>query len=450
MFSRFFGLKDDPFKLAFDPAYFFMGRHHEEATAHLRYAVAEGEGFTVITGERGVGKSTLCRAFVDRMAAEASMAFLSSPLPTAKELLQRMNLQLGIPAEGESAKDLIDALNGYLMQQRLAGRKVAVFIDDAQTLAPEVLEQVRLISNLETTRDKLIQIVLIGEPELMNMLDSRALRQMGQRVSVCYEIGPLTEEEAAAYIQHRMSLASAGSPARFEPAAMRLIFRHSRGNPRRVNIACSAVLAAAFKTRQKGVNAAVAQAVIQDLERQEIGSKAPLSGRQKRAWVLAAGFGLVLIATAALFIFRPKDERPSLQAEEVASELTVPAAAPEPAAAALPAAEPAPDPAPAAVLQHAAAVPERAPAPADPIPSRMTHSVQVGAFLYPENAQHVAAQLTAKGYSAKISQMTDAKGRAWHIVRIGDYPSRQAAQAQADEFSRREHMPSVVRPFGVF
>jgi len=185
MFWRFFGLKDDPFKLAFDPAYLFMGRHHEEATAHLRYAVAEGEGFTVITGERGIGKSTLCRAFVDSVAAETSTAFLSSPLPTARDLLQRMNLQLGIPAEGENSKDLIDALNEYLMRQRLAGRKVAVFIDDAQTLTPEVLEQVRLISNLETTRDKLIQIVLIGEPELMKMLDSRELRQMGQRVSVC-------------------------------------------------------------------------------------------------------------------------------------------------------------------------------------------------------------------------------------------------------------------------
>jgi len=105
MFLRFFGLKDDPFKLALDPAYLFMGRHHEEATAHLRYTVAEGEGFTVIIGERGVGKSTLCRAFVDSMAAEVSTAFLSSPLPTANDLLQRMNLQLGIPAEGESAKE---------------------------------------------------------------------------------------------------------------------------------------------------------------------------------------------------------------------------------------------------------------------------------------------------------------------------------------------------------
>jgi general secretion pathway protein A len=449
MYSQYFGLKDDPFKLAVDPAYFFMGRHHEEAMAHLRYAVAEGEGFTVITGERGVGKSTLCRAFVDSMAAEASTAFLSSPLPTSKDLLRRMNLQLGIPAEGESAKELIDALNEYLMQQRLAGRNVAVFIDDAQTLAPEVLEQVRLISNLETTRDKLIQIVLIGEAELMKMLDSRELRQMGQRVSVCYEVGPLAAEETAAYIQHRLSLASAGPPARFDPDAVRLIFRYSRGNPRRVNIACSAALAAAFKARQKGVSAAIAQAVIQHLEQQEAGSKGVSSGGRKRVWAVAAALGLVLAATAAVFTFRPTGEQPALQAEAV-SALAPPADVPEPAADALPAAAPIPEPASAAGAPPTGPVEEKSSSPSASVSSRMTHSVQVGAFLYPENAQQAAAQLSAKGYSAKILQMTDSKGRAWHAVRIGDHPSRQAAQAQADDFSRRERIKSIVRPFGVF
>lgn len=449
MFSQFFGLEDDPFKLAVDPAYLFMGRHHEEAMAHLHYAVAEGEGFTAITGERGIGKSTLCRAFVDSMAAKASTAFLSSPLPTAKDLLQRMNLQFGVSAEGQSAKDLIDALNAYLMQQRIAGRNVAVFIDDAQTLAPEVLEQVRLISNLETTRDKLIQIVLIGEPELMKMLDSRELRQMGQRVSVCYEIGPLAAEETAAYIQHRLSVASAGPPVRFDPEAVRLIFRYSRGNPRRVNMACSAALAAAFKARQKGVSAAIAQAVIQDLVQQEADSRGLTSGRRKRTWALAAASGLVLAATAAFFAFRPAGERPTLQAEPV-SALTPTAAAPEPAAAALPAPEPISEPAPAAVAPPAGPVEEKPSTPEASSPARMTHSVQVGAFLYPENAQLTAAQLSDKGYSAKILQMTDSKGRTWHTVRIGDHSSRQAAQAQADDFSRRERIKPIVRPFGVF
>jgi general secretion pathway protein A len=447
MFWQFFGLKDDPFKLAFDPSYLFMGRHHEEATAHLRYAVAEEEGFTVILGERGVGKSTICRAFMDSIAAETSTAFLASPLPTAKDLLKRMNLQLGIPAAGKTTKDRIDDLNKYLMQQRLAGRKVAVFIDDAQTLALEVLEQVRLITNLETTRDKLILIVLIGEPELMKMIDSRELRQLGQRVSVCYEIRPLAAAETASYIQHRLSIASAGPPVRFDPAAVKLIFRYSRGNPFRINIACNAALMGALKARQKGISAAIAQTVIQDLERQETGGRSFPFGRQKRAWMLAAVLGIVLAATAAFFTFRQADKRQAFQ-ENALSVLTPLAPAPEPAPAALPAVESAQDSAAAAAASPAAPLEENPSTPPTPIPPHMTYSVQVSACLHPEYAQDLAAQLSAKGYSAKVFPVSDAKGRTWHTVRIGDHPSRQAARAQADDFSRREHMEAVVRPFG--
>jgi general secretion pathway protein A len=448
MFLKFFGLKDNPFKLAFDPAYLFMGRHHEEAAAHLQYAVAEGEGFTVITGDRGVGKSTLCRVFAGRAAAEAEAAFISGPVATAKELLQRISREFGVRNEGETTKDLIDALNAFLMQQRVAGRKVVVFIDDAQALAPEVLEQVRLISNLETTREKLIQMVLIGEPELMRLLGSRELRQMGQRVSVCYDIGPLTEAETAAYIQHRLSLASAGPPVRFEPAAMHQIFRHSGGNPRRINISGNAVLSAAFKAGRKQIDADITQAALRVEQRDDLaGAPVATAGLKKRVWAAAAGCGVLL--AAAFVALRPAGERPAPPAEtEVSAPMA--AVAPAPAAAEAPAATaPAPVPPPAAT---APAVPPIGTTSAPPREgrARMTHSVQVGAYLYPENAQHVAVQLSAKGYPARIFKITDAKGRTWHTVRIGDHPSRQAAQAQADEFSRREQMKSVVRPFAAF
>jgi len=449
MYLKFFGLKDNPFKLVFDPAYLFMGRHHEEAAAHLRYAVAEGEGFTVITGERGVGKSTLCRVFAGRLAAEAEAAFISGPVATGKGLLQRIIREFGLRTKGETAKELIDALNEFLMQQRVAGRKVVVFIDDAQALAPEVLEQVRLISNLETTRDKLIQMVLIGEPELMDLLGSRELRQMGQRVSVCYEIGAFTEAETASFIQHRVSLASAGSPVRFEPAAVHRIFQHSGGNPRRINIAGNLVLSAAFKAGQKEVDDGITHAALSE-EQQDGRAGAPVAtaGRQKRLWAAAAACGVLLAAAAAFVALRPAAERPALPAETEASAPPA-AVAPEPAEAETPA------------LAVSVPVPQPAiPVPAPPIsktpaaarvgPTRMTHSVQVGAYLYLENAQQVAAQLTAKGYPARIFNFADSKGRTWHAVRIGDYPSRQAAQAQADEFSRREQMETVVRPFASF
>ena len=450
MFLKFFGLKDSPFKLVFDPACLFMGRHHEEAAAHLRYAVAEGEGFTVITGDRGVGKSTLCRVFAGRVAAEAEAAFISGPVATARELLQRISREFGVRNEGETTKDLIDALNEFLMQQRVAGRKVVVFIDDAQALAPEVLEQVRLISNLETTRDKLIQMVLIGEPELMKLLGSRELRQMGQRVSVCYEIGPLTEAETAAYIQHRLSLASAGPPVRFEPAAVHRIFQHSGGNPRRINIAGNAVLSAAFKAGQKEIDAGITQAALRVEQRDDrAGAPVAMAGHRKRVWAAAAGCGVLLAAAAAFVALRPAGERPALPAE---TEVSAPpaAVAPEPGAAEAPVVA-APGPVPPPVITAPAAPPiHKTPAPAREGHVRMTHSVQVGAYLYPENAQQVVSQLTAKGYPARIFKITDAKGRTWHTVRIGDHPSRQAAQTQADEFSRREQMKTVVRPFAVF
>ena len=168
MLLQFFGFKDNPFKLAPDPAYLFLGRHYEEALAHLRYAVTEGEGFTVITGERGIGKTTICRAFLDTLGDGTAAAVISSPVSSPGDLLRRINTALGIPGKADTLKGLIDPLNDFLMRQKLAGRKVAVFIDDAQSLGLEVLEQIRLISNLETTREKLIQIVLVGEPGLMS------------------------------------------------------------------------------------------------------------------------------------------------------------------------------------------------------------------------------------------------------------------------------------------
>lgn len=453
MFLQFFGLKDNPFKLAFDVNSLFLGKHHEEALAHLRYATAEGEGFTVITGLNGMGKSTVCRFFVESLKRGAAVAFLSSPIAGPAELLQRMNRSFGIAPGAQTAHALIDALNRFLMQERIAGRKVLVFIDDAQILPPAVLEQIRLISNLETTRDKLIQIVLVGEPELMQLLNSHQLRQMGQRVSVRYEIGPLTLDETAGYIQHRLSVASTGSPLRFSREAVRKIFRHARGNPRRINIACSTMLATAFKVGQREITGELAQAVIRDLRILEgRGVGTPTLGRW---WILAAAAGfMALLGGIGFFAFQPAPAPQRTATEPVASELqAAPASATEDPAlvAHRPPDTPPAEPALPAAITSAPAPPEPEPDLAgDAKKPAMTHSVQVGAYLYPENAQHVAAQLNAKGYPARIMKITDAGGRTWYTVRIGDHPSRQAAQAQADEYTRREQKQSVVRPFGVY
>jgi general secretion pathway protein A len=451
MFLDFFGLKDNPFKLVFDPDYVFMGRHQEEGVAHLGYAVDQGEGFTVITGGRGVGKTTLCRVFAGRRNTDVKTAFISGPVVTAVDLLQRINQQFGIQAEGKTAKDQIDCLNQFLMQQRVAGRKVMVFIDDAQALAPEVLEQVRLISNLETTRDKLIQLVLIGEPELMELLGSRGLRQMGQRVSVCYTIGGLTEAETTAYIQHRLTRACAGPPLRFNPGVVRRVFRHSTGNPRRINMACTALLAAASRVGRKEIDEDFAHSVLRNVEQQNESARPDdAAGRRRmRIRMGAAACGLLVAVTAGFFALRPTREPPATLAETDSVSQPV-EALPGPAPQ-TPAAEPAGSAtqpaAPAAAVRPAK---ENVAAKAREGQTRMTHSVQVGAFLQPEYAQQEMARLAAKGYPARIMKITDSKGKAWLTVRIGDHPSRQAAQVQAEEFTRREQMPAVVRPFGGF
>jgi general secretion pathway protein A len=455
MFSQFFSLTDSPFKAAFDPAYLFTGRHHEEALAHLRYAVSEGEGFTVITGERGVGKSTICRIFMQGMEDRAPKAFLVGPLATPKELMRRINQQFGLRPETDSIKVLSDALNQFLIQQRLGGRRVTVFIDDAQVLSPEVLEQVRLLSNLETTRDKLIQIVLIGEPELMRLLDSHALRQMGQRVSVCYEIGPLTKDETAAYIQHRLSIAAQGPPLRFEPAVVRHIFRYSGGNPRLINQAGHAVLSAAYRARQKEITADTAAMAIQDLRRLEVpgAEKHPLPKAFIRGLVVAAA---LMAAVGAFLVLRPAGEPPRTEpAAALAPSASSAVVQPEPAKPAKEDPAPGdripPEPDPAPVAKAAVPVNERpTPPSAAAAHPTMTHSVQVGAYLQPENARQMVVRLTSKGYPARILKITDSSARIWHVVRIGDHPSRQAAQSQAEEFRRRENLDCVIRPYEAF
>lgn len=449
MFWSFFGLKDNPFKHGFDRACLFMGRHHEEALAHLRYAVAEVEGFAVITGAHGAGKSTVCRAFVESLAAEASVAFLASPVKSPRDLLQHINRCFGLPAYAPTPLELTHTLNLFLMRQRVSGRKVVLFIDDAQLLSPEVLEQVRLISNLETTRDKLIQIVLIGALELMQMLNSHQLRQMGQRVSVCYDIGPLTADETAAYIQHRLSVVASGAPIRFSAAAIRHIVKHTQGNPGRINRIGGSILAAAGQARQKEITGALAQAVIRAIERPEGRASAARASMRLPAWALAC-LGLLVLGAGVFLAWHPSGVRVyAPAADDAAMDLT-----------------PAPENTdrPSAPISEANPVVPSEVAPLSPATSvertlatvsgahtpSVSYSVQVGAYLHAENAQQAAAQLSAKGYPARVLKITDARGRVWHTVCLGDHPRRDAAQAQADDFSRREQRSSVVRTFGAY
>ena len=216
-----------------NPDYLFLSRSHEEALAHLNYALSQGDGFVEITGEVGTGKTTLCRAFLENLDDNTVAAYIFNPKLGPKQLIKTINDEFGIPYDADNTKDLIDNLNAFLIQKKAERKRVIVVIDEAQNLSKIVLEQLRLLSNLETSREKLIQIILVGQPELADMLDSHDLRQIGQRISLRYQITPLNFKETRDYIQYRLNIASQKPHARSsnQAAVPPAYTRYSAGSP---------------------------------------------------------------------------------------------------------------------------------------------------------------------------------------------------------------------------
>jgi len=265
MYSNFFGFKERPFKLLPDPNYLFLSKSHEEALAHLKYTVEHGDGFVEITGEVGTGKTTLCRVFLDRLRDDTEAAYIFNPKLDEVQLLRAINDELGIDSSANNTKDLIDVLNAFLMQMKAAGKNVILIIDEAQNLSIDVLEQLRLISNLETTRSKLIQIILVGQPELAETLDSHELRQLGQRVTLSCYLAPLTFKETSAYIEHRLQIALTRPGRLFSKKALKEIYKYASGIPRLINIICDRALLIAYSRNQKKISGNIVRMAIREL-----------------------------------------------------------------------------------------------------------------------------------------------------------------------------------------
>jgi general secretion pathway protein A len=265
MYNTFFGFKEKPFKLVPNPAYFYLSKSHEEALAHLNYAISQGDGFVEITGEVGTGKTTLCRAFLENLNRTVEAAYIFNPKLGPKQLLRTINEEFGIKTRDENTKDLIDALNSFLIQKKASGKKVILLIDEAQNLNRNVLEQLRLLSNLETNRDKLLQIILVGQPELSEILNSHSLRQLGQRITLSYRLSPLTFNECKEYIQYRINIAARKTAIKFDRSAYRQIYKYSKGIPRLINIVCDRSLLTAFVLNQFNITAGIAKASIKEL-----------------------------------------------------------------------------------------------------------------------------------------------------------------------------------------
>ena len=242
-----------------------MSQSHEEALAHLKYAISQGDGFVVITGEVGTGKTTLCRVFLENLDENTDSAYIFNPKLSPKQLLMSINEEFGLSFDADNTKELIDTLNSYLMGKRTEGKNVVLLVDEAQNLAVNVLELIRLLSNLETTKFKLLQIVLVGQPELGDMLDSHELRQLGQRITLNCNLKPLTFKEVKEYIAHRIHIASKKPVVQFTRAAYRAIYKYSSGIPRLINVVCDRALLTAYVLNQKKITANITRTAILEL-----------------------------------------------------------------------------------------------------------------------------------------------------------------------------------------
>ena len=330
MYKAFFGLSEAPFSIAPNPKYLFLSDRHKEALAHLTYGLGDGGGFVLLTGEVGTGKTTVARSLLQQLPENVNVASILNPSLTELELLATLCDELGIgyPAE-PTLKQLTDLISAYLLDSHHAGRQTLLLIDEAQHLRAEVLEQLRLLTNLETDEQKLLQVILIGQPELQQLLKQQHLRQLAQRITARYHLMPLTADEISAYILHRLAVAGRAS-ALFTRAACNEVHRLSQGIPRVVNLICERALLSAYSRQQTDI----APATIKEAAREVLVVDLP-EPRRVAGWRLPV---LVSVLTAALGFSVTYAALLSQQAPSVAATAMSPVSTPAPVVTASPSA----------------------------------------------------------------------------------------------------------------
>ena len=299
MYTHYFQLKQSPFSIAPDPRYLFMSERHREALAHLLYGIGSGGGFVLLTGEIGAGKTTVCRCFMEQIPENCQLAYIFNPKLSVEELLQSICEEFHIaPEHGvTSVKGYVDAINRHLLASHAQGRNNVLIIDEAQNLSAAVLEQLRLLTNLETSERKLLQIILIGQPELRAMLARPELEQLAQRVIARYHLGSLSADETASYIAHRLAVAGSTARAPFAPRLMVQIHKLSHGVPRRINLLCDRALLGAYVENQPQVT----RHILHKAAAEVFAEEAPVASPGRLRWLQLAGGVLAGAAvTAAL------------------------------------------------------------------------------------------------------------------------------------------------------
>ncbi len=373
MYAKFFGLRQPPFSIAPDPRYLFLSERHREALAHLLYGVKGGGGFVLLTGEIGAGKTTVCRCFLEQVPPRCNVAYIFNPKLTVPELLQTVcdEFRIPLPAlppahEGtpRSIKEFIDPLNEFLLRTHAVGQTNVLIIDEAQNLSADVLEQLRLLTNLETAERKLLQIILIGQPELRDMLARPELEQLAQRVIARYHLGALNEAETARYVQHRLGVAGGEGASPFDKKALKRIHQLSRGVPRRVNLLCDRALLGGYATGQAKIGVDVIERAAAEVFGDHPAPTLrgwPAQVRRTAPWAGGLLAGASIVAAAA-WVTRPTAPAPApgaakpLTAVTAAASSAVRSAASSPAAA-TPASAPASNATPAIVPATAGAKP---------------------------------------------------------------------------------------------
>jgi len=266
VYLDYYNLTEPPFDITPNPRFLFYSAKHREAYNHLLYGLRERKGFVQLTGEVGAGKTTLCRALLEQLDDRYSTALILNPVMSPDELMKAVAIEFGLPVNGLDRLDTLAVINQFLLQQVEIGKEAVLLIDEAQDLTEELLEQVRLLSNLETDNRKLLQIVLLGQPELRDRLNSPRLRQLRQRITVRYHLAPLTRHEISQYVQHRLHVSGGNGTPYFTKAAMWRVYRYTHGIPRLVNALCDKALLGGFVAQSERINYGLVNRAVRELE----------------------------------------------------------------------------------------------------------------------------------------------------------------------------------------
>lgn len=266
MYRQFFGLKEKPFNVTSDPNFLFLSRVHKEAFSHLIYGIKERKGFLEITGEIGAGKTTLCRALINQLDINTKSAFIFNSTLPELQLFQMILEDFGLLVERRTKSAMLKQFNNFLLDELSKENNVVLIIDEAQNLKSSVLEELRILSNLETEKEKLFQLILVGQPELREKLNTPSLRQLKQRISVRFHITPLERDEVGEYINHRLHVAGSDGNICFSDDALKIIYKYSGGIPRIINMTCDKALLSAYVMETKYIDSALIEKGIQEME----------------------------------------------------------------------------------------------------------------------------------------------------------------------------------------